>query len=607
MPPTSNDNLSVELVIEDGKASVSLDRFKGNLVATEIEASRLGNSGSAAFEKLGGKAGGAVPPLNLAKGQMQQLSFQVNDMATMLASGASPFQIMATQGGQVVQVFGGLNGTLAATRAGLAAVGLSLGGLAVFGGLAAAGLAVVKISENIRTEAERRLKVEEKIAGAMNRQRLLGLEIAANTEKALRTDASDRQFSQFLKGGSIEDLQRRFENLKRLQDVGGNTEVRLGKDGKVEAVESEASKRRVEQMRDLRAQIDALQQQEASARSNAYEARWDGWKKSQDSARRAEEEFAKSVIKGKERVKELAENWRSAFQDLVLQANAENPFVRLFLEGEASVKKMREETRGLSEDLRQQFEAMQRQQNALAMFRQRVDSSLDAFDLRETAARFRDTRASDTAVTDKRLNDAIARFMSDQASGLFRNASALSVYGAGASAASRVALFDFQRQQEEAGGMFRNTQYQDYRRSLLGREDQENSARGRFDRQLELLDRFRPGNDRERAVIDQKILALGSNLDPSQLDFRGREAIASAAERQAVRKEKDEQESLEIQRNQLKMLRILAGEEEGLNRKVEKGGSQALEILIKDETGGGVNVKRPTGRDTSQLYGGTSF
>lgn len=42
--------------------------------------------------------------VGLQRHQITNLSFQLNDMATMLASGSSPFQIMATQGGQVFQI-----------------------------------------------------------------------------------------------------------------------------------------------------------------------------------------------------------------------------------------------------------------------------------------------------------------------------------------------------------------------------------------------------------------------------------------------------------------------------------------------------------------------
>lgn len=52
----------------------------------------------------------------MARARMQQMSFQINDIATMLLMGASPFQIMATQGGQLVQIYQGQGGVNQAIR-----------------------------------------------------------------------------------------------------------------------------------------------------------------------------------------------------------------------------------------------------------------------------------------------------------------------------------------------------------------------------------------------------------------------------------------------------------------------------------------------------------
>lgn len=77
---------------------------------------------------------------------VQNLSFQLNDIATSLASGGSPFRVLAQQGGQIVQVFqqgGGVTPVLKGfastlrglitpttlTVAGIAAVGVGLGTL----------------------------------------------------------------------------------------------------------------------------------------------------------------------------------------------------------------------------------------------------------------------------------------------------------------------------------------------------------------------------------------------------------------------------------------------------------------------------------------------
>jgi hypothetical protein len=53
---------------------------------------------------------GATTATGLAAHQMTNLSYQINDVATMLASGSSPFQVIATQGGQVYQILSGANG-----------------------------------------------------------------------------------------------------------------------------------------------------------------------------------------------------------------------------------------------------------------------------------------------------------------------------------------------------------------------------------------------------------------------------------------------------------------------------------------------------------------
>ncbi|WP_245490038.1 phage tail length tape measure family protein [Rhizobium ruizarguesonis] len=50
--------------------------------------------------------------LGAQRAAVQNLSFQLNDIATSLAGGASPFQVMAQQGSQVAQVFNGSGGGL---------------------------------------------------------------------------------------------------------------------------------------------------------------------------------------------------------------------------------------------------------------------------------------------------------------------------------------------------------------------------------------------------------------------------------------------------------------------------------------------------------------
>lgn len=63
-------------------------------------------------QQLGGGAGGGGF-LGLRPHDLQNLSYQVNDVFTSLASGIPPLQVLAQQGGQILQLFPGLIGQMA--------------------------------------------------------------------------------------------------------------------------------------------------------------------------------------------------------------------------------------------------------------------------------------------------------------------------------------------------------------------------------------------------------------------------------------------------------------------------------------------------------------
>lgn len=80
--------------------------------------------------------------MRYARQRMLNMTYQINDIGTMLATGASPFMILASQGGQVAQILGdhpnGVAGGLKETgraAAGLATrlapIGIAVGGLAI--------------------------------------------------------------------------------------------------------------------------------------------------------------------------------------------------------------------------------------------------------------------------------------------------------------------------------------------------------------------------------------------------------------------------------------------------------------------------------------------
>lgn len=100
---------------------------------------------------------GAATATGLAAYQMTNLGYQVNDVATMLASGSSPFQVIATQGGQVYQILSGANGGVGGA---IKSIGASIASVVtptrlVVGSVAALGVAGVAVYESWKkTELE---------------------------------------------------------------------------------------------------------------------------------------------------------------------------------------------------------------------------------------------------------------------------------------------------------------------------------------------------------------------------------------------------------------------------------------------------------------------
>lgn len=88
--------------------------------------------------------------VGLNSGALQNLSFQINDVATMALSGASAFQIMATQGGQLLQIAqqsgGGIKGLFAQAGEGAAALASRIGLVGAGLGALTAGFATAALA-----------------------------------------------------------------------------------------------------------------------------------------------------------------------------------------------------------------------------------------------------------------------------------------------------------------------------------------------------------------------------------------------------------------------------------------------------------------------------
>jgi hypothetical protein len=137
-------------------AAIDLNQYNTALAAIEGNFERATAAARANGAALAIAAGAANDNIRLTKGQMQGLAYQINDIGTMFAMGASPFQIMASQGGQVIQLLGdgpgGMKGSIKAV--GVEAVSLAGRFLPAAVAIGGAALAVAGLTHEINEASD---------------------------------------------------------------------------------------------------------------------------------------------------------------------------------------------------------------------------------------------------------------------------------------------------------------------------------------------------------------------------------------------------------------------------------------------------------------------
>src|SRR5690606_6022354 len=154
-------------------------------------------------------------------------------------------------------------------------------------------------------------------------------------------------------------------------------------------------------------------------------------------------------------------------------------------------------------------------------------------------------------------------------------------------------------------------EYIDRRRRLEGQfGDAEAgiSAQERLDRRLNVLQGFRPRNADEQSILDARILGIAGGFNPSELRGDQRNAIASAAERQAEREARQNDEALKSHRQREQYLKEIRDRIDGLSNAALSGGIRAVDaqITVRDETSEGIDVKtlrQPEPSDVALSYG----
>jgi hypothetical protein len=330
-------------------ADLQLLNLQGRLAKTEAAATRVGtigfNSFAAELSKANREAGSLDARLkglatNLSGFQKRQLSFQANDIITGLLSGQNITQILAQQGGQIVQTFqqgkAASEGMAVATKATATSMGEAAGAATLFGTsivtigatLAVALTAIAaayKISKDIRTEAEKRLKTEESITAALNAQYLT----AVNLKKELAEGQSGRDFGRFLQSGdiiglkstlarlqgdfdstrqsTITDINNRIAEADRFGLTGSTRTAHIG--AATNAEQTALQKLRAEQIVAITAQLDAIK--------NAGESGADWIKRNQQQALAVDGQWRKAALDAEkdfqaERKKMIDESIRKA-------------------------------------------------------------------------------------------------------------------------------------------------------------------------------------------------------------------------------------------------------------------------------------------------------
>lgn len=614
-----------ELLSPNRKTSIAF--LTDELKAAEREADRLNRklnslpSGSPDGRRLDGSTRRGSADLKLSSFQKQNLSYQINDVLTGLASGQNPTQILAQQGGQIAQIFNPQQ---------ITAFTAAYGSLVTVLGAGAAAIALTyKITGDLRAEAERRLKVEDDITKAVNKQIFAAKELAREFAEQRANAARADNFSQFVKTDSIEDLTTRKKSLEAIVNLTRNAEATGGKTDDSKALINAAVNARRELLA-VEQRIREVSRDKTKAASDNFNQSFINSEKSRQDAIESQnrfneklKKFNEEIEKGKKKVEELGKVYKSTFAELYSKQNAANPFVAVFSEADKALTDLRKNLAGLSPELQAQAVALQTKINSNALFSTKLDNALSTFNLRDDAANFRNFKPA----FDPSQADEIAR----------RNVS-YGGYTPGGTFGSDLA--------NKAGGFDKLTEKQKrdiYQVSLLSQPsfntdspstfnalnqkslvsklaseqlalanpDENKSFQEKLQKELDIVNKFKLGAATQEQVdaANRKIVSLTS-VDPSKLDDRERSQAAVAREALADRQDKYQQEAMALDKEKLKSEKELTAEIKKLREIAEKEGIKGLEtfITIKDETGAGVGIekkslkKAPTTADTARAY-----
>jgi hypothetical protein len=438
------------------------------------------------------------------------------------------------------------------------------GAAVAVGTLAAGAVAAVAVTSKLKSDAEARLVTENEISGAINRQVAALKEAYADYDRFKQKYADDKTFSKklddLINSGSTSAIaavksQADADNKKTLAEIGKVTADQTTNQFLLDASKNRATSGSFtpsDKQQDIAARTAALAKNAKdlellNAKLSDGQQRFIQADKAidqvekNDEARRAanfqnetrrQQALAENRDKGIAKVQELAKADKDLFDSLFAAAGAENPFVKVFSDADAAILKTTITTRGLNDELKNTAQNLTATANANKLFATRLDSELKADDLRTTADKFRN--ADDKPFIDPKILATPGGF-EQFAFNQFRD---LNLAGNGGGVNSDSLLSELARQK------------------VAAQSGENGTVQQRFDRQLSIIQKASGDaqNEQQRQEADRRLLALGGNLDPSKLNATQRDAIASAAEREAVRTENQEKDAKAQRDTQAKVI-----------------------------------------------------
>jgi hypothetical protein len=483
------------------------------------------------------------------------------------------------------------------------AVAVSFGvALAVLLPLAAAGAVFALWTSRAKEDAAVLAKRAEEVASAYGRQLKYQQGISDELAKQRGEAQTSRELETYkgtLGGESVEQLQQRkkeIADILELQAKGPQQFNRETRQYELSTAQVEYRKKLTGELLAIEAEIYKQQQQKAGAGANLINQEFKIRQQAAEADKKDREQAAEEAKKGVEKVNEAVKGYRAAFESIFAGEDTSNPFVRIFTDADKKLMSFREHTKGLSDDLKALGENKLRIELSDKLFGARVDTSLEAENLRQIALKFRGLLPSDKAAeTDSQYEARLKR----------------QYLQAGGSSAD----FQLRTQDELAkqGGFLAAQRLVDNAQGLSGfslqgaafaaynafQRDPGTSAGTQYklQRQIDAIDKFSPTDEAQRNLAERKLLSVASSLDPSKLTDAQRSRIADTAEHQALVTEQREIEGLKVAKEILEVNKRIDTNQAKLLEIANKGGIDAIktEFTVKDQTKSGVTVEqRPT-------------